>query len=221
MKLAICLSGHMRSYKQTFSSLYHFIISQYDCDIFIVTYPNLGSSFSHITSDIPFKESEINIDNIKLLYKPFAIKILDDLEAFSYYNPLYKGLNIGMFRAIQEANELVKLSNKKYDLVLRIRPDLEIKKFDISNLDYSKVNVPVKAKVWDNGITDQIAISTPLLMDTYSSFYSNINVIKSLPGLQHPEIKLKEWLFKNQILVNYIDVNWNIIRLNSEIIEQK
>lgn len=61
-KLAICISGHSRSYKKCFENINKQILSNYDCDVFISTYT----------------DSDEIIKDIKKIYKPKLIQINDE-----------------------------------------------------------------------------------------------------------------------------------------------
>jgi len=47
MKIAICLSGHLRTFDKTFRSIKEKLLDVYDCDVFISTWNNLGNFFCY------------------------------------------------------------------------------------------------------------------------------------------------------------------------------
>lgn len=212
MRIAVCISGHMRTYEQTYLSFQQHIFSKFDCDVFIVTYPTLGSKFSHMSNiDKNYPNVPININHIKSLYNPKDMAIIEDEEENSYYNPSYKGLQLGMFKAIKTCNDL-KNQFGNYDLTIRIRPDINISKFDISKLDLKSINIPDVYKVHEGGITDQISIGTSDIMNVYCNYIENINEVSLYQTLNHPEIRLKTYLEKQGLKINYVDCDWNILR---------
>lgn len=61
LKVAVCISGFLRSYEQTFESLFVNLTDQFDCDFFIHTWDMLGSYERHFD----YKVSGTNIKNLE------------------------------------------------------------------------------------------------------------------------------------------------------------
>lgn len=225
MKVAVCISGHMRTYHNTYQSLYDKILNKYNCDVFIATYPTLGSAYSHIKGvDGILVKSSVDLEHIKHIFNPKKIKIIENDDFLhSYYNYQYYRFNIGMFRAIYECNQLKidseQENNKKYDLVLRIRPDIIIDQISLELPSPKSIIVPNRGKAHDNGITDQIAFASSDVMDIYSLLYKRADKLKTEYNLQHPEIILKKYLEDNKIFISYKDIVWTILRTNGQMLE--
>jgi hypothetical protein len=140
MKLAICLAGHVRNYKEHYDALYEYILSKYNCDVFMSIWSNSGLKCKNYNSSInpdSFEnEDVVDIDSIMSLYTPKKIKVdnlLDSnikkiLSKFDY-NFLskstfsYKGNSFLMFYKIEDSIKLA-ISYEKYDFIVRMRFDI-------------------------------------------------------------------------------------------------
>lgn len=152
MKVALCLSGQTRTYKDCFPSQYEQIISKYNCDVFIHTW--MYNGLYHRTPDNLHYCKEYNIDNYDKylndnyldfnfcsLYKPIQCLIeKPDKHYFISKAPAHN-LNffnaIMMYYSIHSCNKLkIDYENRynfKYDIVIRCRFDLIIHQFNISD----------------------------------------------------------------------------------------
>jgi hypothetical protein len=135
MKVALCLSGHLRKFESTFPTLQKYFLNKYDCDIFIHTWDKLGyqSRFKNdsLTSSVENKLSAVNF-----LYKPTKIIVestnyIETLkqESASYAPHLLNEPKpahhmASMFYKIFACNELRKHyqleNNVEYDWVVRL-----------------------------------------------------------------------------------------------------
>jgi hypothetical protein len=88
MKIAICISGHLRTYKQTIQNFLKIknLLSQFgDIDIFISTWDtiNSNSSWSRSLNTTSENNNLVNKDEIINLYKPQKINI-QNFESLKY-----------------------------------------------------------------------------------------------------------------------------------------
>lgn len=158
LKTALCLSGHMRSYKYTWENLYHNIIKPLNCDVYISTWETRDHTDYGYYGDR-------NDDNFIFLKNKKEIKRVefeDQKEILEQkINPLIKKNNIPLessgAKSLSMLNMWYKIKKSfemlegEYDLVIRSRPDL-IYGFDdnftlssnITNLtfDVQKLNLP-------------------------------------------------------------------------------
>jgi len=204
MKIAICLSGHLRRFELTAANLLKYVKSNYECDIFLHTWDRMGYTSVYktdITQDLTHKY----LSRIEHLYKPKKIIVenslfIEELKLQGdQYAPHLKGgpKPVGhmasMFYKIYAANELRKQyeleSGSKYDWVIRCRPDLLF--HGLTNIPLEKTNnivyVP-KHLSGNNWICDQFAIALPEEMDLYSSFFFDIPTYFSSQKEYRPEI---------------------------------
>lgn len=150
MKIALCLSGHMRSFLIAYPTIKKFILDKYNPDIFISTYKSLGF-WTQVDNDgtndrgisFPNLEKEINHlfrpkkmvwqedNNQQFLEMADDILYKDDKPRLRWGR---KQNIIGMFYNIYVCNELKKDYENElgfvYDIVIRLRPDVFIKSMD-------------------------------------------------------------------------------------------
>jgi hypothetical protein len=160
MKTAICISGHLRHYKNlkdNFLSFKNTLKKFSDVDVFVSTWDKQNTlnswSHAHHVSNAETVKNIVNINEVKENYET------DNVELFNYdfysseHSPIsYKDLTdkiynwdsrgIGgnvinsskMFFLIYQANKQKKykefLNQKKYDLVFRVRPDYEFANYE-------------------------------------------------------------------------------------------
>lgn len=228
MKIALCLSGHLRNFEKTYSTLYFHFLNKYDVDIFIHTWDKLGFSCAFKT-DNTLNDTSTKIEEVKQLYKPKSIIVepsdfIEELKSQGdQYAPHLKnepkhvGHMASMFYKIYACNELKNKyqieTNTKYDWVVRCRPDL----FFQNTIEIPSKNKPHTVWVpralsnvdWYN---DQFAIGSPDNMDLYSSVFFDIPEYFLARKEFYPE-KFLVWAFQKKKLTNeWWDVYFNIYR---------
>ena len=182
MKVAFTFSGLIRDINKTYP-IFKRIIEEYNADVFFSTW------------DVEDPEKGDTIQNFKDKYNP----ILFEIESWDHWKKSYtstinsnyivprylnkiefdKASNLsmfGMWYKIQKANHLTKLVDKDYDIVVKLRTDIELSdNFELKLNNY--LNFPhgiVKIPYWDNcyGPHDFIFYGPPKLMDyTTNLFY--------------------------------------------------
>jgi hypothetical protein len=195
MKIALCLSGQMRTFRECYPSLKKFILDPLKPDVFIYT-----DSYKGITREVEnledFKNEKIGEEELKDLYEPKTIVVetpkkncteeIDGIkvpELLKQKEPKdYKGA-LPMFSQIYKCNELKKKWEKKnkfkYDLVIRLRPDIQF----LEPLPKGILNNP--EIVWynnsENGtpctpwqISDKFFLSNSKNMDYCCSVFTNL-----------------------------------------------
>lgn len=191
MKVALCMSGQMRTYKRCYGYLYENILHPLDPDVFIHTWKNKGSTTK--TSPNRNHKSKVKKESLKKLYKPRSVKIekfenewfleKDGIivpEKLMEATDHWKG-SIPMFYKIKKCNDLKSIHEKEkdfeYDIVIKIRPDLVVPK----KIPERVLNRP--SVLWYSGahidteeqISDKFALSSSKNMDYYSSVWEKLN----------------------------------------------
>lgn len=215
MRIALCLSGFVRNFKESYKYLLDNLIydEQHEYDFFVHTYNKIGNTKSW-QYDIELGD-EISESEIIELYKPKKIVIEDTnnikLIELSKNIILSKNISGGfsvdplrslaMFRKIYLCNELKKQYeleyNFKYDYVIRCRFDLRLNKkinFDENDINYLNVSYSPYLNIGDiepNMINDSFAYSSSINMDKYSNIYINVNMLIDNGIVYHPETILK------------------------------
>lgn len=197
MKVAVCLSGQMRDYNKSFNNFQYKILNKLDCDIFIHTWEDNITDWNNVIK--LYNPKKICIEYLNKTY-------LNSLDIFDNKHKTSRGeftnINIiGMYYKIYLCNNLKKeyenLLNKKYDCVIRYRPDLilkkEINENELKNLNFIYIST-VGANVW---LDDTFAFSNSNNMDSYCEVFNNLNELYNINNNSlHPEAILKKNLDK-------------------------
>jgi hypothetical protein len=228
MKIALCLSGHMRSFERTYPTLYFYLLKNHDVDIFIHTWDKLGFSCQFKTDNMLNDTSE-KLDQIHNLYKPKSIIV----ESSSFVEelkrqgneyaphlanePKHVGHMAAMFYKIYAANAIRKKyqleTGTEYDWVIRCRPDL---------LFSNEITLPLEKKpetIWlpqsscsPGWYNDQFAIGSSDDMDLYSSAFFDISEYFKSKNEFYPE-KFMVWtLNKKNLKVDWCNAQFSIHR---------
>lgn len=193
MKVALCISGQMRTFDQCFDNLKKYILNQYECDIFIHTWDNRGIS-KHGNNFYINENDEITSEMLFNIYKPKKIiienfrefKVLDKyVEISNMVNP--KFTTFPMFYSQKCCNDLKnnysQENNINYDFIIRMRPDLQLESF-IPKYVLNETNV-----FWhqnhptfvDWRTFDHFHISNKENMDIYCNAYDYMDILWDTP----------------------------------------
>lgn len=160
MKVAVCLSGHTRTFLDTYQSVQEHLLSKYDCDCFIHTYHTSGFRTGVNGSDERFLLSGEAVNRVMEIYQPKHIMIEDNDACMTMHNPANYGDRrrimpetnvravLSMFYSIKRSNDLKSRYERDngfiYDVVMRLRFDDLIKQFDydITQVQEGFVYVP-------------------------------------------------------------------------------
>ena len=222
IKAAVCLSGFLRSFEQTFEPLFVNLTDQFDCDFFIHTWDMVGSIERHFDYRVSGISSR-NIENrIRDIYNPKQL-IIEPRKPFhitemARYKAFGRDANgvLSMYYKIQECNKLKTAYenqyNFKYDFVFRYRPDMLIQSKIIidPSLNLTQMYIPSHGDF--GGINDQFAFSNSANMDIYSSLYERINEYLNEGQILNPEFLLKYHLDKNKIPLTRFNCNYILKR---------
>jgi hypothetical protein len=174
MKIALCISGYMRTFKHTFACLNEHLLSQYpEIDTFIHTWQNTDY----------WTNAALDIEEVKNLYHPKKIIIENQFSLpiapimISKNPEKLRNINnvLSMFYKIKKCNDLKseyeQENNFKYNCVIRFRADIKLHAPIILE-HLSDISIP---KFGDfGGLNDQFAFSNSENMDFYSSLYDKI-----------------------------------------------
>jgi len=217
MRIALLIAGYLRSYKANIDFIKEEIINKYDnVDIYL-----------HITKDEKLEDryfNQIEEKDIKAIIddvKPVSIIIENNTH---YSNDKATNNTINHWGKLYKLNDLKKIrentTNKKYDLVIRYRPDLSIVSkniFDISDTS-NTIFIPKDSKIdkvkltnkTDGYLCDALAFGSSNSMDKYFDIYNELNtLIKDYGPIS--ETILFNYLTKNKIKHKLIDIDYSFI----------
>jgi hypothetical protein len=221
MKIAICISGQPRNFKQSYESLKTYFLDKYDCDVYFHTW----KSDSFESTNFGFGNYQYNFNKdyyyiLNFFYQPkkYILENPIAFDASGYKCPIWRQpLNntLSMFYSIYRSFQLIK---GDYDLVVRTRFDIDYSKF---NLEFPKEGIILPEwntdiRVKSRGYYDVFALGKQEDMMVYSQVFSNVisyvtndehylnSLIGDWPGQDSPlrnEYLLKWHLIKNNIKV--------------------
>lgn len=226
MKIALCLSGHFRSFSNTKQSLLRHLNNLNDVDVFISTWKDLGLSTAYK------KDNYSNLNtNIEYLFKDILnpkLLVVEDNSIIAEYKrkidiaaphlmnvPKHPSNMWAMFYKIFGANELCKSyalkNNINYDYVIRSRPDLIYFTDLINDIKSDHLNV---ARMYSshNWTCDQIAVANPEIMDIYANAVHHVIDYLAEGKEYYPEKFLFNYLHQFNIPINYSNWNFQIKR---------
>lgn len=214
LRIAVCISGQMRAYKEAFKTWGNLDLNNHDVDYYIHTWkevgfrlpdPISGNGANRVFGHKPFINAYMKAgalygdqsiyDNYPSLFEKIKTgsNIVTKKDLISVYGENVKAIiedesslvflknkdnQEKMFYKIKQSNNQVIDSGKKYDLVIRIRPDkifLESKDsidwYSIAKISHDK-NVLFSEPVSVTNflyIDDQFAVACPKVMTAYAN----------------------------------------------------
>lgn len=191
MKVALFFAGQPRYLDEGYEKIYDNILSKYDVDCFVHTWWDESLSgkklefYPKLTYGRNYYYKEDTLETIMSLYKPKAM-VYQKQKEFDIYPGNYALSNplsaYSQWYSVFKSNELrrqySKDSDTTYDLVIRCRFDSLINKMDIELKELlSNDNLYTQTMYCDGKhyATDQFAISSPKIMDTYCNLYNKLH----------------------------------------------
>lgn len=228
MKIAVCLSGHLRKFEQTLPTLHFYLLKNYDCDIFLSTWDKMGYACRYktdqrqdITSQyLPQVEHHLKPKKMVVEDSNFVDELIRQGNEYAPHlrnEPKHVGHMASMFYKIYAANELRKRyeleTGTQYDWIVRCRPDLMFH----ANVSLPPAHKPKsvylpKSQCSPGWFNDQFAIASPSDMDLYSSFFFHMPEYFKARNEFYPE-KFMDWsLRKKGLTPEMLEVHFAIHR---------
>lgn len=187
MKIAICISGHLRDGdKLCFPSLKKYLLDKYDCDIFISAFKEMGNvQYVHLDNHPSEPDTDVT-EKILSTYKPVRYRMdssnalwINDLKKqwgdLSTRNTARAFQVAAMHRNIYDAQLLRRMyqadTGKKYDVVIRTRFDNELLSDIINDSNYTGGDYGLIFKQGHCGIFDQTFWGGSQSMDAATECY--------------------------------------------------
>jgi uridine kinase len=181
MKVALLISGYLRSYDINLQFIEDEILNKFEyVDTFIHITKNENSEDKYFN----LINEESDVKSISATLKPISTLIennlnySEDVIINNLYNQWGKLFKLNELKKINE-----KINNFKYDLVIRFRPDLNIKDKNIfDGIDLRKITIPRDSKInksrllntGDGHICDAFSFGGSEVMDKYFDIYLNL-----------------------------------------------
>jgi hypothetical protein len=215
MKIALCLSGQIRSFPLVKQSLIENILENNDVDIFCHSwYKYDNSKYQNFWNYDPTDFGGYSMDDI--------IDVLNTLKpkSFRFDHPSIDVPTRSMFYSIRESNRMKVdyelLNNFKYDVCIRARYDLKYNQrisFDISNGGINLINRSGGC----GGLNDWFAYGSSELMDIYSNIFDEYDQTERINQMC-PEGIISEHLSHHNIGNNSIPRTFDLVRSDGRIV---
>lgn len=136
MKVALILSGHLRCFDVCKKSLEEHILKHYDTDIYVHTWKDLDLTY-HSKTIRNFDEKQLDIIKSIPNVKDIIIQDYNELKSNFLIDPRAERF-LSQFYKVNQSFNMVK--GKKYDIVIRSRPDIYYnQKLELNNDGYCHV----------------------------------------------------------------------------------
>jgi ABC-type multidrug transport system fused ATPase/permease subunit len=182
MKCALLISGYLRSFRENITNLQKYLFDGNDIDIYI-----------HITKEPEqkYNNGNISLDEIYTLINPKIMivsknmKFHENQQKNNIFNENYKYYILN-----SERKKIEQAENIKYDILIKMRPDVRLQEKMNLISDNDKIYIPKDSKIdisklnhpTDPHICDIIAFGPVSLMDYYFDFYTKLNELIEIHG---------------------------------------
>lgn len=207
MKVALLISGYLRSYKNNIKYIQDEIITKFgDVDIYLHITKNESKEDKYLN----FINEENDVKIIVSALNPKSLLIENNANTDILKNQWSKLYKLNQLKIANESIE-----NKKYDLVIRYRFDLRIKTQDIfKSIESNKVYIPKDSKIDksklqnpnDNYLCDALAFGDSDTMDKYFDIFKYLDKYGNVSETSLYNY-LKDWDIKYEL----IDINYDFI----------
>lgn len=225
MKVALCLSGHLRSYDKAFQSLRASILEVCNPDVFIFTYDKIGFDKSDRgDSHLINKNTDQNHLNQLYHFKKILIEKIKVFDTKKYLSRLGSGVRNpstipGMYNGIKKANDLKseyeQEHNFKYDLVIRARFDSYFTN-QLDQNEFGQINSGILFPNFGSysGLNDQFFFGNSDNMNTICNTYNHLDSFFDQGMLFHAETALKYSVNYFKIPILRTNIQFDLLRAN-------
>lgn len=226
MRVALCLSGHFRSFERVYPSLKASIIDPHKTDVFIATWDAVG--YDGVRGDAHMRHNRLNPERVQRLFAPKKMLIEPpkqwDTKRYHVIHDI--GLRnpeiiFGMFYGIYTANKLKteyeQEHNFTYDVVIRSRADLQFENvLPAHELEAcTKSNAVYIPKFGNyNGLNDQFAFGCSDSMNKYCDTYPNLDKFYDAGCKWHAETLVKYTADHFHIPIARTSLSYFLMRAN-------
>jgi hypothetical protein len=228
MKVAICLSGHLRTYKKTHDSFKSRLENLYDSKVFIHTWDNYSSGRGDISTS-----SKIDIEDVKSTYSP-ADLIVEPQRHFELKDhptlrttPNPPANVVSKWYSSKKSFELCKnwenKNNEKFDVIVSCRSDMLFHENVTLLKDPGIVYTPGGNGGPPGTIHDYFAFGDSGVMGTYFDVYDKFDSIVSELNVSRfrAEEVITHHLLTNRVPIKYCYIEYSLCRLSGEVRRMK
>jgi hypothetical protein len=221
MKVAVLLTGFLRTYKETYPILESNILNKHICDIYSVTWSKQENNNS--LDEKYFELYRKNLKKYKIINSEEYYKNKKIFEPLDRENDVFK-INsrakehgtywanrlIDQWKLVHECFNLMETPDE-YDLILRLRYDLKLHNITLNNTN--NLIIPKDIGGWE--FTDHMAYGNPKTMKIYCDLHNHIEnlYIENNVDITHAVDLPKFYIIKNNI--NFLidkNIKYNIFK---------
>ena len=227
MKIALLVTGFPRTYKQTFDSWYHFLLSKYDVDMYIVSWDKTEVNYNPHNAKKPASKTQLkptDIEDLKNFYGDFISDSLF-IDYDNYYRNRFanieiqdrpldvmkvtrKGLELGSFW-VERLRDQYYVTKKcwdiipdknKYDIFFKISFDIFFENLQI----LTDKNLVIPKSILDYKFQDFLAYGSYSYMEKYCSIFDHMETmyIKDNAPICHAE-RIYNWYIAKYCGLDY------------------
>ena len=207
MKIAVLLTGFLRTNKNTFQYLENNLLQKYNCDLFCISWDMQENNTKLKLDDFYLYNKYLKnykIESSEEYYKNKKVFVPIDRENDVFKNnarakehgSYWANRLIDQWKLVYEGHKLIK-NLEQYDIIVRMRYDLKIE--NIKFLRTDSLVIPQDIGGWN--FTDHMAYGNPQVMQTYSNLYNSIEslYINDNIDVTHAVDMPKYYILKNNI----------------------
>lgn len=191
MKVALLLSGNMTDWIIHYVYFKKHLLDHYDVDVFLSTWKGykideISNTYNPVTLDV--QDYGNGFDNRwSKITKPFEGKKEKNVNLNNCMSMWYK-----TWRVNEIKNEYSASIGKKYDIVIKTRPDLRLEEdIKLTKPNPNTLYIP-KGWDWSGGVNDLFAYGDTKTMNVYSDLYRSLpRLMKDSRSKLNPEVMLR------------------------------
>lgn len=222
MKVALCLSGQIRSIDLIKEKLLENIVFPNNCDIFCHTWHEYNNS-KYTNYYNPLDSDFVNFGSYSFKNIEKVITYLNP-TSFEFEYPYFSENTKSMFYSLMRSNDLKnkheKNINQKYDVVIRSRYDILFEtKLNINEMEENKIYLSFRPGGC-GGVNDCFAYGSSHVMNIYCNLYNEYKDTERIL-LPCPEGILSEYLNNKKISLSEPNLEYSVIREDGGMIKLK
>jgi hypothetical protein len=213
MKIAVCYHGMFRTFTKCIDNQIEKFLSKHDCDFYLDMYDVYGHGY--VAHRYDFREDFVTEEDKNIILN--KLNPIDcNFEKFSDVDkqfheesktlwtccqPYSKNV-LSMYYKIHRVIEMVKNSGKKYDAIVKIRPDIKFElDYKINSIEGNSIYITHNGGWTEDTIGDSFLYGDMESMYIYGDMYNNLKTIWDKVGpSQSPEFCLFNHLSVNNKL---------------------
>lgn len=206
MKIAVQISGQLRSIQQSFWSLKSQILDHFDCDLFLSTWGRAEDHQEVIDLIKPtgytFEEfSRDNLDALGINRIVDKYKLSTLVNFYGLHKPANQRNAICFLYVKWKCNQIRQQSKIKYDVIINTRTDLVYgERLNPVYVEAAQDRLLIPAgHNWDGGVNDTFSIASPDVMDTLCDQFVEYEQYMNEYEINHPEYALRLHIMKHQL----------------------